>query len=45
MDIKGRFKTAYAARPTLITGGASFIGSHLTELLLDAGASTTVSRW
>ena len=43
MDIKGRFKTAYAARSTLITGGAAFIGSHLAELLLDAGASVTVA--
>jgi UDP-glucose 4-epimerase len=43
MDIKGRFKIAYANRSALITGGASFIGSHLAELLVDAGAVVTVA--
>jgi UDP-glucose 4-epimerase len=32
----------YRGRTVLITGGASFIGSHLTELLLRAGARVTV---
>jgi UDP-glucose 4-epimerase len=43
VDIKGRFKVAYANRSTLITGGASFIGSHLAEVLVDAGAVVTVA--
>jgi nucleoside-diphosphate-sugar epimerase len=43
MDIKSRLEIAYANRPVLITGGASFIGSHLTELLVDAGAVITVA--
>jgi len=43
VDIKGRFKVAYANRPALITGGASFIGSHLAEVLVDAGALVTVA--
>src|SRR6516165_5602544 len=43
MDIKSRLKVAYANRPILITGGASFIGSHLAELLVDAGAAITVA--
>jgi nucleoside-diphosphate-sugar epimerase len=43
MDIKSRFKAAYVNRSVLITGGASFIGSHLAELLVDAGAVVTVA--
>jgi len=43
VDINGRFAVAYANRSTLITGGASFIGSHLAELLVDAGAVVTVA--
>ena len=43
MDSKDRFKIAYANRSALITGGASFIGSHLAELLVDAGAAVTVA--
>jgi UDP-glucose 4-epimerase len=43
MDIKNRLKVAYANRPVLITGGASFIGSHLAELLVDADAAITVA--
>jgi nucleoside-diphosphate-sugar epimerase len=33
----------YRGRAVLVTGGASFIGSHLTELLLRAGARVTVA--
>jgi nucleoside-diphosphate-sugar epimerase len=43
LDIQGRFKAAYANRSALITGGASFIGSHLAEVLVDAGALVTVA--
>lgn len=43
MDIKNRLKVAYANRAVLITGGASFIGSHLAQLLADAGAVITVA--
>jgi len=43
LDIKSRLKAAYANRSALITGGASFIGSHLAELLVDAGAAVTVA--
>lgn len=32
----------YSGKKVLITGGASFIGSHLTELLVSAGAKVTV---
>ena len=43
MDIKSRFEVAYANRSALITGGASFIGSHLAEVLVNAGAVVTVA--
>jgi nucleoside-diphosphate-sugar epimerase len=43
MTIKNRIEVAYANRAALITGGASFIGSHLAELLVDAGAVVTVA--
>ena len=43
MDIGRRFKVAYANRPVLITGGASFSGSHLAEIRVDAGAVVTVA--
>src|SRR5207244_8030566 len=33
---------AYAKQHVLVTGGASFIGSHLVEMLVRAGASVTV---
>ena len=33
----------YAGRPVLVTGGASFIGSHLVELLVAAGAIVRVA--
>lgn len=34
---------AYAGRRILVTGGASFIGSHLSELLVQAGGKVTVA--
>jgi UDP-glucose 4-epimerase len=34
---------AYSSRPVLVTGGASFIGSHLAELLVEAGADVTIA--
>lgn len=34
---------AYASTPVLITGGASFIGSHLAEVLVEAGAEVTIA--
>src|SRR5215813_9574297 len=43
MDVKGRLRAAFAGRRALVTGGASFIGSHLAELLVDAGALVTVA--
>jgi nucleoside-diphosphate-sugar epimerase len=43
MDLKSRLEIAYAKRSILITGGASFIGSHLAELLVDVGAVVTVA--
>ena len=33
----------YSGERVLVTGGASFIGSHLVELLLRAGARVTVA--
>ena len=38
-----RLVAEYAGRRVLITGGASFIGSHLCEILVDAGAHVTVA--
>jgi UDP-glucose 4-epimerase len=38
-----RVAAAYAGRPVLVTGGASFIGSHLVETLVGIGASVTVA--
>ena len=32
----------YESKPVLVTGGASFIGSHLVEKLVDLGAKVTV---
>ncbi len=37
------FDGYYQDLPVLITGGASFIGSHLAELLLTAGARVTIA--
>lgn len=41
--IQPRLTKFYAGRRVLITGGASFIGSHLAELLVAAGANVTVA--
>ena len=43
MDVKDRLRTAFAGQGILVTGGASFIGSHLAELLVDAGGVVTVA--
>ena len=42
-DISERLRTFYEGRRVLITGGASFIGSHLAELLLEAGARIAIA--
>lgn len=34
-------ETSLRGKPVLVTGAAGFIGSHLTEALVDAGASVT----
>jgi nucleoside-diphosphate-sugar epimerase len=41
--ISAALSNAYAGKSVLITGGASFIGSHLVDLLLQAGAEVTVA--
>ena len=38
-----RLARAYDGRCILVTGGASFIGSHLSELLVQSGAKVTVA--
>jgi nucleoside-diphosphate-sugar epimerase len=43
MITRARLRAAYAGRNILITGGASFLGSHLCELLVEAGARVTVA--
>jgi nucleoside-diphosphate-sugar epimerase len=43
IHVKSRLAEAYARRRVVITGGASFIGSHLAELLVDAGANITIA--
>jgi nucleoside-diphosphate-sugar epimerase len=43
IDVPTRLARFYANRRVLITGGASFIGSHLAEMLVQAGAVVTVA--
>jgi nucleoside-diphosphate-sugar epimerase len=43
MGVLARLAHFYANRRVLITGGASFIGSHLAEMLVDAGALVRVA--
>ena len=40
-SIDARLRSFYRGRKVLVTGGASFIGSHLCELLVASGASVT----
>jgi UDP-glucose 4-epimerase len=42
-DVLERTRAAYASAPVLVTGGASFIGSHLVEALVEVGAEVTVA--
>ena len=42
-DVMDRLARAYAGRRILVTGGASFIGSHLSELLVQSGGKVTVA--
>src|SRR5205823_6847820 len=41
--IVGDLASYYRDKPVLVTGGASFIGSHLTEILVRSGAKVTVA--
>jgi len=41
--VEAQVREFYAGRRVLVTGGASFIGSHLTERLVAAGARVTVA--
>src|SRR5437773_58653 len=43
MSTGARLRASYAGSNVLITGGASFVGSHLCELLVEAGARVTVA--
>lgn len=43
MNVEDRLKHSYAKQPVLIAGGASFIGSHLAETLIDAGGLVSVA--
>lgn len=42
-EVMRRLARAYNGRRVLLTGGASFIGSHLCELLVETGAKVTVA--
>lgn len=42
-EVSDRLRKAYAGRRILVTGGASFIGSHLAELLVRADGQVTVA--
>ena len=43
LEVMHRLARAYAGRRILVTGGASFIGSHLSELLVQSGAEVSVA--
>ena len=43
LEVMDRLARAYAGRRILVTGGASFIGSHLSELLVQSGGKVTVA--
>jgi nucleoside-diphosphate-sugar epimerase len=42
-QVMDRLSRAYGGRCILVTGGASFIGSHLSEMLVESGAKVTVA--
>jgi nucleoside-diphosphate-sugar epimerase len=42
-DVETRLTDAYASRRILVTDGAAFMGSHLTEMLVRAGGRVTVA--
>lgn len=42
MTVTDHMEKAYKNRTVLVTGGASFIGSHLVDRLLDAGAEVHI---
>lgn len=42
IDWSSHHQTHFAGQKALVTGGAGFIGSHLTEALIDLGASVVV---
>jgi UDP-glucose 4-epimerase len=42
MTVMDRIEKSYRGRSVLVTGGASFIGSHLVDRLLDAGAEVYI---